>query len=86
MRRLAAAPDSFDRISTPEELKQVVELLIDLDGPESIELTRVPQPTGSSLPEMQVSWEDFGAEEEPSAMSDSAALATLFSRMHGRTN
>jgi hypothetical protein len=85
MKPLATVPDSFDRISTPEELKQVVEMLIDLDGPR--DMSWFPESrTSRSQPELQVLPEDLEICEEPSALSDSAALTTLFSRMHGRTN
>jgi len=86
MRPLATAADSFDRISTPEELKLVVELLIDLDGPGDMDLFHALQPASSSRPEAQDMSERIDAQDDPSALSDSAALATLFSRMHGRTN
>lgn len=86
MKALTTAPNSADRISTPEELQLVVGVLIDLNRAEDLEMVHFGEPSAASAPQMSDSWLDLNAREEPSPATESAELVSLFAHSHERTN
>jgi hypothetical protein len=86
MKALTTAPNSADRISTPEELQLVVGVLIDLNRAEDVEMVHFGEPTEGSAPEMTDSWLDLYAGEESTPATESAELVSLFAHSRERTN
>jgi hypothetical protein len=86
MKALATAPNSADRISTPEELQLVVGVLIDLNCAEEVEMVHVGESSPAPSPEMSTSWLDLCAGEDPCLATESAELVSLFTHSRERTN
>ena len=76
---------TFDRMSTREELKQVLDLLSDVDGTQHEEIWDLPETAGPCDTDAEEAW----AEPADSEYSQAAELGTLASMLlgsHERTN
>ena len=82
---------SFDRISTREELEEVLDLLTDLYAPENGGISIIQEPADPSLTDWRVELERVASrvgnedEEEPSQPHEKNLIA-LFLQMDKRTN
>jgi hypothetical protein len=85
MKVLIDSSISPDHVSTREELEQVMDLLLVLDGPENV-MTSAASAVANSDSSQPNPWEDFGASEEQSPAPDIAALTPLFLEGRGRIN
>ena len=88
MKVLPDIPDPFDRVSTDEELEQVLELLLDRSRPDRCGLSATPAAFDSShLGSLTDSWDDVkGCEDEEPRAAEMRELTDLILRRHERTH
>ena len=84
---IKALPDvvvTFDRLSTREELKQVLDLLSDVNSPRNLEIVDLPEESGDLGPQGEP-WSEM-ADSEHAQGAELGTLANLFLGRHERTN
>ena len=87
MKALADVPVGFDRISTHEELEQVLGLLLDFDTPEDGDIALPPAPIESWHTASQSEFSgDVSASEAKARLIDLRTLTSLFLGTHDRTH
>ena len=78
---------TFDRVSTREELKQVLDLLSDVEGIPNTPLWDLPgMIEAGEVGPPDDSWADLAGSEEHAELAELATLANMFLERHGRAN